>query len=85
MDRKQELEKQLQRWKNFDDPALLMIIFLTLPAVIMATMLSTLGSGTLIKIAIASCFLFFTWFAFKINAVIKQQIAVLQAELKKQE
>lgn len=78
----QEIKKKLQRLEKFNDPVLLMIIFLTLPAVIMATIFSGFGDGTLIKIAIAFCFLFFTWLAFKVNSVIKQRIDILQSRLK---
>lgn len=82
MSNEQEIKKSLQRLEKFNDPVLLMIIFLALPAVIMATIFSSFGDGTLIKGAIALCFLFFTWLAFKVNAMIKQRINTLQKELK---
>jgi hypothetical protein len=85
MTSKHEIEKAITRWEKFNDPALLMIIFLSIPAVIMATIFSTLGDGTLIKIAIAICFLFFTWLAFKVNSMIKQQIEIFKAQLKELE
>jgi len=78
----QEIEKELQRLEKFNDPVLLMMIFLALPAVIMATIFSSFGDGTLIKVAIALCFLFFTLLAFKVNSVIKQRINTLQSRLK---
>ena len=82
---KQEIENKLHRWRKLNDPVLLMMIFLTFPAVIMATILSTLGDGTIIKAGIALCFLFFTWLAFKANSIVKHQIDILQAELEAQE
>ncbi len=82
MANEQEIKKDLQRLEKFNDPALLMMIFLALPAVIMATIFSSFGDGTLIKAAIALCFLFFTWLAFKVNSVIKQRINTLQKKLK---
>jgi len=82
---RQEIEHKLQRWKKFNDPVLLMIIFLTFPAVIMSTILSYLGDGTIIKAGIALCFLFFTWLAFKVNSLIKQKVDNLQADLEAQE
>ena len=78
----QEIKKELQRLEKFNDPVLLMMIFLALPAVIMATIFSSFGDGTLIKVAIAFCFLFFTWLAFKVNSFIKRRIETLQSELK---
>ena len=78
----QEIKKDLQRLEKFNDPVLLMMIFLALPAVIIATIFSSFGDGTLIKVAIALCFLFFTWLAFKVNSVIKQRIDTLQQKLK---
>lgn len=78
-----EIKKQLQQLKKFNDPVMLMMIFLTLPAVIIATIFSSFGDGTLIKMAIAVCFLFFTWLAFKVNSIIKQRIDILQSQLKK--
>ncbi|MCP3849814.1 MAG: RnfABCDGE type electron transport complex subunit D [Gammaproteobacteria bacterium] len=78
----QEIEQELQRLEKFNDPVLLMMIFLALPAVIMATIFSSFGDGTLIKVAIALCFLFFTWLSFKVNSVIKKRIETLQDELK---
>ncbi len=82
MANEQEIKKDLQRLEKFNDPVLLMMIFLALPAVIMATIFSSFGDGTLIKVAIALCFLFFTWLAFKVNSVIKQRIDMLQQRLK---
>lgn len=78
----QEIKKKLQRLEKFNDPVMLMMIFLALPAVILATIFSSFGDGTLIKITIAFCFLFFTWLAFKVNSVIKQRIHTLQSQLK---
>ncbi len=85
MANEQEIKKDIQRLEKFNDPVLLMIIFLALPAVIVATMFSSFGDGTLIKIAIALCFLFFTWLAFKVSSVIKKRIDTLQSSLKKLE
>ncbi len=82
MDNKQEIKKKLQRLEKFNDPVMLMMIFLALPAVILATFFSSLGDGTLIKAAIAVCFLFFTWLAFKVGSFIKHQIEILQSRLK---
>ena len=82
MANEQEIKKDLQRLEKFNDPVLLMMLFLALPAVIMATIFSSFGDGTLIKVAIALCFLFFTWLAFKVNSVIKQHINTLQKKLK---
>ena len=82
MTNEQEVKKKLERLEKFNDPVMLMIIFLTLPAVILATVLSGFGDGTLIKIGIAIGFLFFTWLAFKVNSVIRQRIDILKAELK---
>ncbi|MCK5647705.1 MAG: hypothetical protein KAI22_02390 [Gammaproteobacteria bacterium] len=82
MANEQEIKKDLQRLEKFNDPVLLMMIFLALPAVILATIFSSFGDGTLIKVAIALCFLFFTWLAFKVNSVIKQRIDTLQSKLK---
>ena len=79
---KQEIEKKLQRLEKLNDPVMLMMIFLALPAVILATLFSSLGDGTLIKAIIAVCFLFFTWLAFKVNSVIKHRIETLQSQLK---
>ena len=82
MTNEQEIKKKLQRLEKFNDPIMLMMIFLALPAVIVATILSSFGDGTLIKGGIATCFLFFTWLAFKVNSVIKQRIDTLQSQLK---
>ena len=82
MTNEQEIKKKLQRLEKFNDPIMLMMIFLALPAVIVATILSSFGDGTLIKGGIAACFLFFTWLAFKVNSVIKQRIDTLQSQLK---
>lgn len=82
MDNQQDIKKQLQRLEKYNDPVLLMMIFLTFPAVIIATLFSSLGDGTLIKIIIALCFLFFTWLAFKVSSILKQRIAALKAQLK---
>ena len=78
----QEIKNQLQRLEKFNDPVMLMMIFLALPGVILATMFSSFGDGTLIKMAIAACFLFFTWLAFKVSTVIKRRIDHLQSQLK---
>ena len=78
----QEIKKKLQRLEKFNDPVMLMMIFLALPAVILATIFSSFGHGTLIKAIIAVCFLFFTWLAFKVNSIIKQRINTLQSQLK---
>ncbi|MCU7834317.1 MAG: hypothetical protein KZQ83_03605 [gamma proteobacterium symbiont of Taylorina sp.] len=82
MNNKQEIKEKIQRLEKFNDPVMLMMIFLALPAVILATIFSSFGDGTLIKVAIASCFLFFTWLAFKVNSLIKQRIDALQSQLK---
>ncbi len=82
MTNEQEIKKELKRLEKFNDPVMLMMIFLALPAVILATIFSSFGEGTLIKIAIAACFLFFTWLAFKVNSVIKQRIDTLRSQLK---
>jgi len=81
MANEQEIKKQLQRLEKFNDPVLLFMIFLSLPGVILATLFSSLGDGTLIKGAIALCFLFFTWLAFKVNSIIKQRIDSLESQL----
>ncbi|MFK5985291.1 MAG: hypothetical protein QM479_07675 [Pseudomonadota bacterium] len=78
----QEIKKKLHRLEKFDDPVLLMLFFLALPAVIMSVIFSSYGDGTIIKAAIASCFLFFTWLAFKLSSIVKQRIKTLQAQLK---
>ncbi len=83
MNEEQIIKKDLQRLEKLNDPVLLMMIFLSIPAVITATIFSSFGDGTLIKIAIALCFLFFTWLAFKVNSIIKQRIEILQSKLKK--
>ena len=49
-DQEQEIKKELKRLEKFNDPVMLMMIFLALPAVIMATIFSSFGDGTLIKI-----------------------------------
>lgn len=54
----ENIKKKLQRLQKWNDPVMLMMIFLALPAVILATIFSGFGDGTLIKIAIAICFLF---------------------------
>lgn len=82
MTNEQELKKELKRLEKFNDPVMLMMIFLALPAVILATIFSGFGDGTLIKAAIAACFLFFTWLAFKVNSVIKRRIDHLRSQLK---
>lgn len=82
MSNEQAIKKQLQRLEKFNDPVMLMIIFLALPGVILATIFSNFGDGTLIKGAIAACFVFFTWLSFKVNALIKQRIETLQSQLK---
>ena len=82
MTNEQEIKKKLERLEKFNDPVMLMIILLALPAVILATLLSAFGDGTLIKVAVALCFLFFTWLAFKLSSIIKQRINTLKAELK---
>ena len=81
MANEEAIKKELQRLEKFNDPVLLFIIFLSLPGVIMATLFSSLGDGTLIKGAIALCFLFFTWLAFKVNSIIKKRIDSLQSQL----
>ena len=82
MTNEQELKKELKRLEKFNDPGMLMMIFLALPAVILATIFSSFGDGTLIKAAIAACFLFFTWLAFKVNSIIKRRIDNLRSQLK---
>ncbi|MCW8931984.1 MAG: hypothetical protein OQL19_17340 [Gammaproteobacteria bacterium] len=82
MTNEQEIKNKLQRLEKFNDPVMLMILFLAFPAVILATIFSAFGDGTLIKIFIALCFLFFTWLAFKISSVIKKNIKTLEAQLK---
>ena len=82
MTNEQELKKKLKRLEKFNDPVMLMMIFLALPAVILATIFSSFGDGTLIKVAIAACFLFFTWLAFKVNSIIKRRIDNLRSQLK---
>ena len=82
MANEQKIKKQLQRLEKFNDPVMLMMIFLALPAVILSTIVSGFGDGTLIKIAIASCFLFFTWLAFKVSSMIKHRIDTLRSQLK---
>ena len=81
MANEQDIKKKLQRLEKFNDPVLLFMIFLSLPGVILATLFSSFGDGTLIKGAIAACFLFFTWLAFKVNSIIKQRIDSLQSQL----
>jgi len=85
MANEQEIKKKLQRLEKFNDPVLLFIIFLSLPGVILATLFSSLGDGTLIKGAIAACFLFFTWLAFKVSTIIKKHIESLESQLNKDE
>lgn len=82
MTNEQEIKKELKRLERFNDPVMLMMIFLALPAVVLATIFSSFGDGTLIKVAIAACFLFFTWLAFKVNSVIKRRIDNLHSQLK---
>ena len=82
MSKKKAINEKIQRLEKFNDPVMLMMIFLALPGVILATMFSSLGDGTLIKMAIATCFLFFTWLAFKVSTVIKRRIDHLQSQLK---
>ncbi len=82
MKNKQALNKKLQGLKKFNDPVMLIMLFLSLPGVILATLISTYGDGTLVKGAIALCFLFFTWLAFKTSSIIKHRIKILEAQLK---
>lgn len=81
MKNEKEIKKELQRLEKFNDPVMLMVIFLAVPAVIVAAVISSFGDGTLIKGAIAACFLFFTWLAFKTSALIKKRIDTLQSQL----
>ncbi len=81
MANEQEIKKKLQRLEKFNDPVLLFIIFLSVPGVILATLFSSFGDGTLIKGAIAACFLFFTWLAFKVGTIIKKRIESLESQL----
>lgn len=81
MSHEKELQKQLQRLEKFNDPVMLIMIFLTLPGVILATLFSSFGDGTLVKAAIAACFLFFTWLAFKVSSMIKRRVEHLQSQL----
>ncbi len=81
MKNEQEIKKELERLEKFNDPVMLMVIFLAIPAVIVAAIISSFGGGTLIKGAIAACFLFFTWLAFKVGSLIKQRIESLQTQL----
>jgi len=83
MENKDTLNKKLQRLKKFNDPVMLVMLFLSLPGVLLATLFSTYGDGTLVKGAIALCFLFFTWLAFKTSSMINHRIDTLQAQLKK--
>ena len=85
MANQQEIKKSLQRLEQFNDPVLLMMIFLTIPAVIMVMTFASIGEGTLVKVVIAMCFLFFTWLAVKVNSIIKKRIATLQSQLKELE
>ncbi len=82
MTTEQTLNKKLQRLKKFNDPVMLIMLFLSLPGVILATLISSLGDGTFIKGAIAVCFLFFTWLAFKTSTFINHRIETLQTQLK---
>jgi len=81
MTNQQEIETQLKRLEKYNDPVLLMMGFLTIPAVIMATIFSILGDGTLIKMTIAVIFLFFTWLAFFVSSMLKKRIEYLRSKL----
>lgn len=84
MTNKQEIQIQLNRLEKFNDPVMIMVIFLALPAVILATIFSNFGDGTLVKMAIAVCFLFFTGLSFKVSSIIKKRVETLKALLEEQ-
>ena len=83
MSNQQEIKNKLQRLEKFNDPVLVMMVFLIVPALVLGIIFSSsLGNGTWVKVITALCFLFFTLLAFKVNSLIKQHIANLQSQLK---
>jgi hypothetical protein len=83
MTNQQEIEKKLKRLEKFNDPVLVMMAFLTVPALIMGIIFSSsIDNGTWAKVITALFFIFFTLIAFKVNSLIKQRIESLQSQLK---
>jgi len=78
----QEIKIKLKRLEKFNDPVLVMMAFLTVPAVILGAIFSSsMGNGTWVKVITALCFIFFTLIAIKVNSLIKQRIESLQSQL----
>lgn len=84
MSTKQIIEQKLQHLEKFNDPVVLLMVFLTIPGVIMITLFSLYGSGTVVKVAVAIIFILFTLAGIKINSIIKSRLEKLKSELEAQ-
>ena len=74
-----KIQKELERLDKYNDPVLIMMLFLTVPGIIMATIISTLGDGTIIKVTIAIIFIVFTGLAFLVSTLLKKRIEYLKS------